>query len=87
MKLPVLKAPILVNIVTVIFSVIISGFTLLFGIAHLIEGRNPNIPYSEHLLGLTFVIILCVVGVIFLVIAIAAIRGILDKLNRKPPIS
>ena len=87
MKFPVIKEPILVNIGIFIFSVILSGFTLLFGIAHLIEGRNPNIPYSEHLLGLTFVIILCVVGVIFFVIAIAAIRGILDKLNRKKPIS
>lgn len=87
MKLPVIKGPILVNIVIVIFSLIISGFSLLFGIAHLIEGRNPNITYSEHLKGLTFVIFLCVVGVVFLVIAIAAIRGILDKLNRKKPIS
>jgi len=90
MKFPVIKEPILVNIGILIFSLIISGFTLLFGIAHLIEGvnsikegSNPDIPIGEQLVGWTFVIFLCVVGVIFLVIAIAAIRGILDKLNRK----
>ncbi len=81
MKFPVLKAPILVNIVIVIISAFISWFTLLFGIAHLVEGRNPNIPYSEHLMGLAVVITLCVVGVIFLAIAIAAIKGIMDRLN------
>ena len=83
MNFPTLKAPILVNIIITIISAIISSFTLLFGIAHLVEGRNPNIPYSEHLKGLTIVIILCVIGVVFLVITIAAIKGILFELNRK----
>ena len=83
MKLPVLKAPILVNIVIVIFSAFISWFTLLFGIAHLIGGRNPNIPYSEHLKGVAVVITLCVVGVVFLVITIAAFRGVLDRVKRR----
>lgn len=94
MKFPVIKEPIRVNIGVFIFSVIISGFTLLFGIAHIIEGingikegSNPDIPIGEQLVGWTFVILLCVLGVIFFVIAIAAIRGILAKLNRKPPYS
>ena len=83
MNFPTLKAPILVNIIIAIISAIISSFTLLFGIAHLVEGRNPNIPYSEHLKGLTMVIILCVIGVVFLVVTIAAIKGIIDKSKRK----
>jgi len=82
MKFPVLKAPILVNIVIVIVSAFISWFTLLFGIAHLVEGRNHNIPYSEHLLGVAVVITLCVIGVVFLVIVIAAIKGIIDRIKR-----
>ena len=83
MNFPTLKASILVNIIIAIISAIISSFTLLFGIAHLVEGRNPNILYSEHLKGLTIVIILCVIGVVFLVVTIAAIKGIIDKSKRK----
>ena len=67
------------NIVIVTFSAIISWFTLLFGLAHLIEGKNPNVPYSEHIKGVIICIVLCVVGVIFLVVALAAVKGIFDK--------
>jgi len=86
MKLPVLKAPILVNIVVIFFSALISWFTLLFGIAHIIEGsesRYPNISNSVHLLGVAVVITLCVIGVIFFVITIAAIRGILFQVKKR----
>jgi len=79
MKFPVIKAPLLVNIVIIIFSAIISWFTLLFGLAHLIEGKNPSVPYSEHIKGVTICIVLCVVGVIFLGIVFAAIKGIIYK--------
>lgn len=87
MRLPVLKAPVLINIFVVLVSMAIGGFSLLFGFAHVIEGikvgRNPNIPLREEMLGWTFVILLCIIGVVFLVITIAAIRGILDKVNKK----
>jgi hypothetical protein len=82
MKFPVIKAPILVNIVIAVISIAISGFTLLFGIAHIFEGRNPDIPNSEHLLGVTMVVGLCVLGIVFLVITIAAIKGIIFKLKQ-----
>lgn len=83
MRLPILKTPILLNIVIIIISLFISFFGLLFGVAHLIEGRNPNIPNSEHLKGLAIVITLCVIGVIFLVLTIAAIRGIIYRVKQR----
>ena len=66
-----------------IFSIFVSVFSLLFGLAHLIEGRNPNIPDSEHKKGVMICIGLCVIGVIFLAIAYASVKGILFKLKEK----
>lgn len=82
MRFPVIRAPLWVNLTIVIVSAFISWFTLLFGIAHLIEGRNPDIPESEHLKGVVSVITLCVIGVIFLMITIAAIRGIIERYRK-----
>ena len=82
MKLPVIKAPILVNIIIAIISIYISGFGLLFGIAHMFGERNPNIPDSEHYMGVAMVALLCLLGVLFLILAIASIRGIIVKLKR-----
>lgn len=89
MKFPVIKAPLIVNIIIVVLSIIISGFTLLFGISHLVggiaqlfEGGNPDISNSEQLLGWFMVIVLCVIGVVFLVIAVAAIKGIDARSNK-----
>ena len=91
MKFPVIRLvirlPKFLNIVILVISLIIAGFTLLFGIAHIIEGifsePNPNVPYSEKILGWTFVIGLCVVGVVFLLIAIASLNGIQEKIDKK----
>jgi len=82
MKFPVIRLPILVNIVIVIISAFISCFGLLFGIAHIFEGRNPNIPDSEHIKGVVAVTTLCVTGVIFLIVTIAAIRGIIERYRK-----
>jgi protein-S-isoprenylcysteine O-methyltransferase Ste14 len=90
MNFPTLKGPTLVNIIIAIISAIISSFTLLFGFAHLIEGitqiikgTSPNNPAGESIAGWTIVIFLCVIGVVFLVVTIAAIKGIIDKSKRK----
>ena len=83
MKFPTIRLPILVNVVIVLISAFISWFGLLFGIAHIFEGRNPDIPDSEHIKGVIAVTILCVIGIIFLVIAIAAIRGIIESYKEK----
>ena len=83
MKLPVIRESYFLNIAILLFSLFVSFFSLLFGIAHLIEGRNPNIPNSEHVKGLMVCIVLFVMGVVFLLIAIASIKGILYKLKEK----
>lgn len=83
MKLPVIRESYFLNITILLFSLFVSWFCLLFGLAHLIEGRNPNIPNSEHIIGVMICIGLCIIGVVFLWIAIASIKGILFKLKEK----
>ena len=83
MKFPVIRESYFLNIFIVLFSLFVSWFCLLFGLAHLFEGGNPKIINLEHIAGIMFSIGLCVIGVIFLFIAYAAIRGILYKLKRK----
>ena len=79
MKFPVIRESYFLNIVILIVSLFVSWFTLLFGLAHLIGTNSDNV----NLLGVIFCIFLCMVGVIFLVVAIASIKGILYKLKRK----
>ena len=79
MKIPVIKAPRFVNILIVIVSAIIGGFSLLFGLAHLIEGRNPNIPYSEHLKGVMICLGLCLIGIFCAFVFYAAVKGLGNK--------
>lgn len=88
MKNPLLKAPLLLNIVILVISGIISFFTLLFGLAHLyegirqiIEGNGAYIPIGESLLGWVIVLLLFIIGISALVIAIAAINGIINKIR------
>ena len=44
---------------------------------------NPNIPRSEHIKGVIAVATLCVLGVAFLIITIASLRGIFQKLKER----
>lgn len=83
MKLLVIRESYFLNIFILLFSLFVSWFCLLMGIAHLIEERNPNIPDSEYQKGVMICIGLCVIGVIFLVIAYASAKGILHKLKEK----
>lgn len=86
MKFPVIRESYFLNIVILLFSLFVSWFTLLFGIAHLIEAigsePNPKMLLVESIKGWIIVIGLCVVGFIFLVIAIASIKGILYKYKK-----
>ena len=79
MKIPTIKAPRFVNIFIVLFSGVIGSFSLLFGLAHLIEGRNHSIPYSEHLKGVLICVGLCVLGLICALIFYAAAKGLGNK--------
>ncbi|WP_228853290.1 hypothetical protein [Aegicerativicinus sediminis] len=83
MKFPTLKAPIAVNILITLFSGFVSFFGLVFGIAHMFGEPNPNIPRSEHIKGVIAVATLCVLGVAFLIITIASLRGIFQKLKER----
>ncbi|MEL0455548.1 hypothetical protein WJN01_04875 [Flavobacteriaceae bacterium SZ-1-7] len=83
MKLPIIKGSYLLNVPLIIVSIYISWLTLLFGIAHLVGGKNPDITFAQHLMGVAFCIVLCVIGIVFLIVALAAIRGIIQKLKGK----
>ena len=87
MKFPVLRLPNYLNIPILVISLIITGFALLFGIAHIMETifgeANPNVPYSEQILGWIIVISLCLIGVLFLLVAISSAKGINEKINKK----
>jgi len=88
MKFPVIRESYFLNVVILLVSLFVSWFGLLFGIAHLIEGifgndPNPDIPLIQSIMGWIIVIGLCVVGVIFLLIAIASIKGIIYKIKKK----
>lgn len=76
MKFPIIKSSYLMNAVIIVVSLCFCGFFLLFGIANLI---NPDVPH-EYLLQNTIVcIVVCGIGVSFLLLAIASLRGILYK--------
>lgn len=88
MRNPLLNKPILLNVIILIISGFISFFTLLFGIAHLIEGitqiiegSSSDISKGEHILGSIIVFMLCIVGVISLLVTIAAIQAIIKRIK------
>jgi len=89
MKNPLLKAPILLNVFILVISIIICPFPLLFGFAHLIEGitqifngTSPNHPLGEAMLGWLTVSFLCIIGVGFLVLGIAALIAIIKRKSK-----
>lgn len=74
MKTPVIRTSNLRNAIIIVVSLTVSGFLFLFGIANLIY---PDVP-EEHLVENTVVcIVICGIGVGFLLLAIASLRGIL----------
>lgn len=80
MKLPIIRESYFMNIVILIFSLFVGFFSLLFGLANLI---NPEVS-DEFLIQNTLICIaLIIVGIICLVVAIASIKGILFKLKKK----
>ncbi len=77
MKFLVIKTSNLTNILIIVVSLAISAFSFLFGIANLI---NPDVVSDEYLFQNTVVcLVLCGIGVSFLLLATASFRGILYK--------
>ncbi|WP_370477103.1 hypothetical protein [Tamlana flava] len=88
MRNPLLNKPVLLNVVILIISGFISFFTLLFGIAHIIqgvkqniEGKSPYIPNGEVVLGVIIVALLCIIGIMSLLLTIAAILAIIKRIK------
>lgn len=68
------------NSVILLFSIFVSFFAFSFGIANLI---TPDVS-DDFLVQNTIVcIVLCIVGIGFLLIAIASIQGIIYKIKKK----
>ncbi len=82
MKFLVIRESYLLNIVILLVSLFVSFFSFSFGIVNLI---SPDVS-DDFLVQNTIVcIVLCIIGVAFLLIAIASIQGILYKykINKK----
>jgi len=71
-----LRTSVALNIVLIIAGVLVSGFLLLFGVANLI---NPDVPDAYLAQNTKVCLTVCGIGIIFLLIAIAAFRRILLK--------
>ena len=85
MKLPVIRESYFLNTVILLISLFVSFITLVFGSAHLIEAAmNPELYKDDpqNLIGGIFCTGLCLVGVIFLLIAFASIKGIIYKIKK-----
>lgn len=72
----VIKESNFTNVLIIVVSLFISTFSFLFGIANLI-GTEVSDEYL--FLNTVVCIVLCIIGVSFLLIAIASFRGILFK--------
>jgi len=76
MKYLIIKASNLTNVVVLIASLFISYFLFLFGIANYI---NPEVPDAYLSQNTAVCVVLCLIGLGFLLIAIASLRGIINK--------
>jgi len=65
-----------INVIILIIGLLVSGFLLLFGVANLI---NPDVPDAYLKQNTKVCLMVCSLGVVFLLLAIAAFRGILKK--------
>jgi Na+/pantothenate symporter len=85
MKLPVIRESYFVNMAVLICCLVVSFFTLLFGLADLTELIvHPELYTSDqHIEGTIICIVLCLIGVFFFLIAIASILGIIYKIKNK----
>jgi uncharacterized membrane protein YbhN (UPF0104 family) len=69
----------IINVIILIVGLLVSGFLLLFGVANLI---NPDVPDAYLKQNTKVCLLVCIIGVVFLLLAIAAFRGILLKKKR-----
>ena len=79
MKLFVIRESYFINIVILILSLFIGVFSLLFGIGNLI---NPEVSEAYLFQNTLICIVLCSVGILFLLVALVSIKGILYKFKK-----
>ena len=65
-----------ISVIILIVGLLVSGFLLLSGVANLI---NPDVPNAYLAQNTKVCLAVCSIGVVFLLLAIAAFRGILLK--------
>ena len=80
MKLPVIRESYFLNIIILVSSLFVSFFAFLFGIANLI---TPDVSEDFLVQNTIVCIVLCLIGVLFLLIAFASIQGILYKIKNR----
>jgi hypothetical protein len=83
-KLPVIRESYFLNILILIISLLIGCFGLFFGLAHFLDPAAHE-PSREPAAGVIFVIGLCLLGVVFLIIAFLALKGIIYKIKHRQP--
>ena len=72
----------IINVIIIIVGLLVSGCLLLFGVANLI---NPDVPDTYLNQNTKVSLLVCFIGMVFLLLAIAAFRGILlRKKSIKP---
>jgi hypothetical protein len=64
----------IINVIIIIVGLLVSGCLLLFGVANLI---NPDVPDAYLNQNTKVSLLVCFIGMVFLLLAIAAFRGIL----------
>ncbi len=69
-----IRSSTLTNLAIIIVGLLISGFLLLFGVANLI---NPDVPDAYLKQNTKVCLLVCIIGIVFLLLAVAAFRGIL----------
>lgn len=78
MSFPILRTSVIINVIILIISLNVSGFLLLFGIANLIK---PDVPDAYMTQNTWICFLVCSIGIAFLLLAVASIRGIVLKLK------
>jgi hypothetical protein len=71
-----IRASTLGNIVIIIVGLLLAGFLLLLGVAHLIY---PDVPEEHLALNTVMCLVVCCISLFPLLLAIAAFRGILHR--------
>lgn len=80
MKFPVIRESYFLNSIILLFSIFVSFFSFLFGIANLI---SPDVSDDLLIQNTIVCTVLCIIGAVFLMITIASFQGIIYNIRLK----